>query len=307
VAADPRLQRIDSTRRIEAEIHATGGIIGAPRFREERGRSGRGIIVAVIDTEVAARHPAFQDRVVLKENYTEEPWGTPGRHGTAVAGIVAARSEQILGMAPDATVYNYKVIATNRFLNSDDFGGALALQQALEDGAHVANCSWGAGPAMDGLSREARACNAAWDLGMLIVKSAGNRGPGGGTLTTPADADGVIVVGATGRDGTSMGDYSSRGPTGHTPGRSRPHLVAPGGLPEDGIHSCLVQGGFGDCGHGTSFAAPHVSGLLALLLEEDPNQTPDELREALLRLCTPLAGHDGNSQGGGVVSLAGLL
>ena len=80
-------------------------------------------------------------------------------------------------MAPEATIYNYKVLATNPFLGGDDFDGALAIQQAVEDGAHIANCSWGAGPAGDGTSREAIACNEAWTLGLMIVKSAWNRAP----------------------------------------------------------------------------------------------------------------------------------
>src|SRR5262249_48295813 len=144
-----------------------------------------------------------------------------------------------------------KVLATNRSLNGDDFDGALAIQQAVEDGVHIANCSWGAGPVREVPSREARACDEAWALGLAIVKSAGNNGPAGHTLTTPADANGVIVVGATEREGTTVQDYSSRGPA-----RSnvRPHLVAPGGIAGGaGITSCLVGGGFGDCGAGTSF------------------------------------------------------
>jgi serine protease AprX len=240
--------------------------------------------------------------VIHKQNYSLELWGNPGSHGTAVAGIAAAGSENISGMAPEATIYNYKVLATNRFLNADDFGGALAIQQALEDGADIANCSWGAGPAGNGTSREARACDTAWALGLTIVKSAGNRGPGNNTMTTPADAAGVIVVGATDRDGTAVQDYSSRGPVN---GRG-PHLVAPGGAPNRGIDSCVIAGGFGDSGHGTSFAAPHVTGLLALILEGERNLTPDDLRERLVSVCVPFPGIAGHVQGAGLVSLDGI-
>lgn len=301
IAMDSAVERIGLPRRLTPEVTALGAAVGAPAFRSSRGRSGKAIVVAVIDSEVAA-HPALQDRLVQKNNYTKESWGNPDAHGTAVAGIVGGNHADFIGIAPQATIYNYKVLATNRELSSDDFGGALAIQHALEDGAQIANCSWGAGPASDGTSREARACDTAWALGLTIVKSAGNRGPGANTLTSPADADGIIVVGATGLDGDDVQDYSSRGPCG---ARERPHFVAPGGSNQQEMPSCLVNGRFGGCGMGTSYAAPHVSGLLALILEGDNNLSPGDLREMLLRSCISL-GHDADSYGAGLVTLAKL-
>lgn len=303
IADAVQVERVDLTRRVRLELRVTADTLDAAGFRERSSLDGAGVIVAVIDAE-AARHPAYGDRLVHRENYTLETWGNPHRHGTAVAGIVAADGDGVRGVAPAATIYNYKVAATNRFLNADDFGGALALQQALEDGAHIANCSWGTGPATDGSSREARACDTAWALGLVIVKSAGNAGPGPGTLTTPADAEGVIVVGATSRRGTAVPDYSSRGPTGD--GRARPHLVAPGGDDGDAIVSCLPEGGFGMVGSGTSYAAPHVSGILALLLDEDPESLPDDLRARLLGMCRPIDGFEDADQGVGLIGLAEL-
>jgi serine protease AprX len=301
VAADPRIERIDVARGIEPELGGTAALVGAPAYRKATGKGGAGVIVAVIDSEVSAQHPALAGRVVQKSNYTREAFGSPGSHGTAVAGIIGASDRAFPGMAPEVTLYNYKVIAGNPTLSGDDFDGALAIQQALEDGAHVANCSWGVGPAGNGTSREARACDAAWSYGLTIVKSAGNRGDGSQTLTTPADAEGVIVVGATDRAGSAVESYSSRGPTGG--GVTRPHLCAPGGSPQDGITSCLAQGGFGDVTHGTSFAAPHVTGLAALVLANDPTLDPDEVRDLLIAACTPLEEGDGNVQGAGLVKL----
>jgi serine protease AprX len=302
VVADSSVERVDLPRRLQAEIQVSASTIGTPQFRRKFKRTGKGIIVAVIDSEVALSHPALKGRVAHKQNFTAELWGNPDSHGTAVAGIIASNNQQFIGMAPEATIYNYKVLATNSFLGGNSFDGALAIQQALEDGAHIANCSWGAGPADDGTSREAIACNEAWALGLIIVKSAGNQGPNSSTLTTPADADGILTVGATEREGKTVQDYSSHGPA---EAKIRPHLVAPGGiLGGVGITSCLVGGGFGDCGAGTSFAAPHVSGMLALLLERDPSLTPDELRVILLNACAPLAVGDANTQGKGLVSLA---
>ena len=304
VVADASVERVDLPRRLEAEIDVSTSTVGAPDFREASGFGGKGIIVAVIDSEVALNHPALKGRVVHKQNFTAEGWGNPDAHGTAVAGIVASKHSRFTGVAPEATVYNYKVLATNELLNGDAFDGALAIQQALEDGAHVANCSWGAGPAGDGTSREAEACDQAWGMGLVIVKSAGNRGPGQRTCTTPADAEGVIAVGATDREGAGVQDYSSRGPAGR---RQRPHLVAPGGADEAGIISCLTGGGFGDVESGTSYAAPHVAGLVALLLDRDADLTPDECRDLLLGACKALPRVNANTQGKGLVSLARVL
>ena len=302
IAEDKHIAVMDLPRKINAEIAATAKTVGASGYRTKFNVNGKGIIVAVIDSEVFLKHPALKGRVFHKANFTKESWGNPGSHGTAVAGIIAANDKKYVGIAPEAMIYNYKVLANNKFLNADDFGGSLAIQQALEDGANIANCSWGAGPAGDGTSREARACNEAWALGMTIVKSAGNLGAKSKTLTTPADADGVIVVGATDRKGLSVQDYSSRGPT--PKGTFRPHLVAPGGTFLEGIVSCLVNGKFGDCGCGTSFAAPHIAGLLALILELKPDLMPAEQRELLFKKCKEFPLNDKNTHGKGLISVS---
>lgn len=303
IAEERTLSRLDLPRPLRADIDGTGPRVGATQFRTRFTVTGEHITVAIIDTEVDIKHPALAGRVVLKANYTKERWGAPNAHGTAVAGIIGSSDAKFTGMAPGVTLLNYKVLATDTSLNGDDFSGAVAIQQALEDGAQIANCSWGAGPAGDGTSREAVACNNAWSLGLIIVKSAGNNGPDASSLTSPADADGVIVVGATDRAGTAVQDYSSRGPSGT---KQRPHLVAPGGTEFDPMHSCLVAGGFGNAEYGTSFAAPHVSGLAALLLARTPGLSADDLRTQLLGLCTPLAAGDANTQGQGFVSLASV-
>lgn len=307
IMADDKIDLIDIPHRIELEMITTMETVAAQRYRQRKNVTGKGVIVAVIDGEVALDHPALAGRVIQKQNYSRELWGSPHYHGTAVAGIIAANdpSGVFAGIAPDATIYNYKIAATDRFKNSDDFEGARALQQALEDGADIANCSWGPRVVSDTLSREAEACNAAWALGMSIVKSAGNRGTGlspDGKLTTPAEADGVIVVGATDAQGLSMANYSSHGPA--PGGKNRPHLVAPGGAGGPGLRCILTAGGFGTnvpVLAGTSFAAPHVSGMLALLLEEQPDLAPDAQRDVLLAACRQLNPHDPNFAGVGLI------
>jgi serine protease AprX len=301
VAADSSVVRVDVPRRLHAEeVPLDVTLDAAAAARSAHSLSGKGVTVGIIDSEVALRHPALQDRVIHRRNYTQEPFGTPAEHGTAVAGFIGARSDQYNGLAPDATIYNYKVLGTISAFHAEDFEGALAIQHALEDGVRVVNCSWGTGPAADGKSREAQACNTAWRLGLTIVKSAGNNGPGQGTLTTPADAEGVIAVGATDRSGGAIAEYSSHGPT--SDGRHRPHLVAPGGTLDQHLFSTAVGGGFADVGAGTSYAAPHITGLIALLLEHEPGLSPEQQRTRLLAACTKLEGVDQDSQGAGLAS-----
>jgi serine protease AprX len=261
--------------------------------------SGKGLKVAVLDSEVNGDHPALKGRVHRMRNFSDEDWGIPGSHGTAVAGIIAGKHDKHSGMAPDAIIYSYKFPP----YPTEDFFGALALQQALIDQAHIANCSWGTSALTDGTSREVRACNNAWACGMTIVKSAGNDGPDNYSVTCPADAEGIIVVGATDRRGRRVVEKSSRGPALNE--KQCPDLVAPGGENSDPIFTCRYDGGFGISGVGTSFAAAHVTGLLCLLLAAEPNLTPDKLRDRLLKSCNELEGDvDANGQGRGLINLA---
>lgn len=301
MASEASLNRIGLPRFLARELDVTNATVGALAFRTKHNVMGAGITVAVLDGEVDPSHPALAGRVLQRKNFSREPWGFPDPHGTGVAGIIATASDTISGMAPAVIVANYKLFASNPALRTTDFDGALAIQQAVEDGALVINCSWGVGMAGDGTSREARACDAAWDLGVVLVKSAGNKGPAASSMTSPADARGVIVVGATDRQGKLLQDYSSRGPAGGKPG---PDLVAPGGATGNaGIRSLKPGGTTGVIGRGTSFAAPHVSGLIALLLAHNKALLPDQIRAHLVSQCQPLKGIPAAFAGAGLIVL----
>ncbi|MDZ4798276.1 MAG: S8 family serine peptidase [Bryobacteraceae bacterium] len=227
LAEDPNLARIGIPRALSRELSKTAKAVRAVQFRTNHNLTGKGILVAVIDGEVDATHPALVGRVLQKKNFTKESWGHPDGHGTGVAGIIASARKTLMGMAPAATIASYKVFATNPADHGSEFDATLAIQQALEDGAMIANCSWGVGLATNPDSRETRACNRAWDLGLVLIKSAGNGGPGKGTLTSPANARGIIVVGATDRTGKTLENYSSRGPV---PGKGGPDFLRPAAL-----------------------------------------------------------------------------
>ncbi len=310
VAEHPRISLIDVPRVLEPQMKETSKVLGVPSYRKKTKHTGKGVKVAVIDSEVAQLTSVFQNRVSRRVDYTGEGWGHPGEHGTAVAGIIAADSSVAQGMAPGAVIFNYKVFTGDAVGDPLDSHVEMALQQALEDGAAIANCSWKTDASPNGQSREARACDAVWACGMAVVAAMGNKGADGvpGTLTCPADARGVIAVGATTRDGVDVPLYSGQGPSkGQKP---CPDLVAPGGNDAVEIHSFPVgfpgSGSFGENGWGTSLAAAHVSGILALLLEGNPGLLPDDQRKLLKSICRKLGFWPTNAQGHGIPDLTKL-
>ena len=132
VASDPLLTMLDLPRQLTAEIDVSVPRVGATAFRQKFNVTGEHITVAVIDTEVDIRHPGLRGRVMQKANFTKERFGTPAKHATAVAGIIGSMDRRFAGIAPGVTIANYKVLASTPALNADDFGGAMAIQQALE-------------------------------------------------------------------------------------------------------------------------------------------------------------------------------
>jgi serine protease AprX len=279
--------------------------------------TGKGIIVAVIDAEVDINHPDLKGRVVQKRNYTDEEWGNPAPHGTHVAGIIAGNGSKYKGMAPEAIIWNYKMVATQRkesteSTESSGSKGADAIEDVVKDmqqekRLRICNCSWGTlDPTIDGNSAVSRIAERAAKLGLVLVKSAGNKGiekPGPGSITPPADARGdVIVVGASARDDTSVLPLSSRGPTSDE--RPKPDILAPG----DFIMSAQPGGGYRKA-RGTSMAAPHVAGIAALILERYPKLQPMQIKRILMQSAKKLdsSEFDENAQGMGLVDAVKAL
>ncbi len=145
----------------------------------------------------------------------------------------------------------------------DSMSGAFSLTPSMLDG-HTALVT--------------RAAEIAAAKGILVVNSAGNSGPGGGTLDAPADASGdsVLAVGALDSLGT-VASYSSRGPT--ADGRTKPDLVAQGSrvlfASASGSPNLYVRNS------GTSFACPLVAGMAACLLQARPDWSPIRVLRAL--------------------------
>jgi subtilisin family serine protease len=203
--------------------------------------TGRGVKVAVIDSGVEARHPDLDGQLAAVENFVDAQPTPAERHGTAVAGIIAARADNrqgIAGVAPGVRLLGLRACwqAADERTLCNSLSLAKALHAAVLDGAHIINLSLGGPPdrLLSALLDQAQA------RGIAVVAAQPQRPD-----AFPAGHPGVLVVGG-----------APPAPSGGVvaPGRDIP-TTAPGG------GWSLVTG--------SSFAAAHASGLLALLRERD--------------------------------------
>ena len=306
VAHDDAVDLLDVSPTIELELNVTIPALRLRAFLATHGaqRAVGEIVVAVIDGEIDDTHPALRGSVVKKTNYTQEPWGNPHPHATAVAGIIASAGNPE-GVAPGVTILNYKLFPTNPMGASTLFQGGEAIDRAAVDGADVMNLSWGTARGSLPPGREERACAQAWENGAVVVKSAGNFG----SLTAPSPKVGTIVVGATDRQLKAVAPGSGAG---EGFDRIGPDYLSPGGTAVDPITTTTLGGGMGDSYQdpvsgaasaieGTSFAAAHMSGIVAQILNMQPGFEPDDLHEELANHAQLLAGVTPDVQGRGVV------
>jgi bacillopeptidase F len=127
--------------------------------------------------------------------------------------------------------------------------------------------------------------------GILPVFSAGNNGPYPGTVGSPGSYPEALAVGAV-DELKEPASFSSRGPSPWE--EVKPEISAPGVQ----IRSTFPGGGYA-LSNGTSMAAPHVAGVVAILMQADPDLTPDEIESILLSSAEPLADDSPNNAPGG--------
>jgi bacillopeptidase F len=288
--------------------------VGAPELWA-LGHTGAGVVVASVDTGVDPDHPDLAGKWRAGPGAWFDPHGehdTPhdrSGHGTATAGILVGGSSggSAIGVAPDA-----RLIAVKLY---DDAGRASlsdvhrAFEWLLDPDGHpdtddapdVVSASWGFvdgdGGCFEEFEEDVRLLRSA---GIAVVFPAGNDGPAPGSGVSPADNPSAFAAGAV-DEALAVAPFSSRGPSA-CDGRTFPEVVAPG---VDVRTADLSFGGLPmyASATGTSYAAPHVAGTLALLAGAFPRADVEELEEALVRSAVDLgsAGPDDDS-GAGVVS-----
>ncbi|MFE2327004.1 type VII secretion-associated serine protease mycosin [Streptomyces sp. NPDC059385] len=221
-------------------------------------KKGNSVRVAVIDTGVDKANPQLADAVDAgagkdfldpKGNGTTDTVG----HGTKVAGLIAARKQEgtgFVGLAPEATIIPI------RQNDGQGKGDALSLSQAIDHavakGAQVINISQDTDVPMPPDSELGKAVKRAIDAKVVVVASAGNDGMSGEKRKTyPAAFPDVLAVGASDRN------------------NERSAFSQPGdfiGVAAPGVDMVSTVPGFGQCiDNGTSFSAPYVAGVAALL------------------------------------------
>lgn len=261
--------------------------IRIPETWRDFGVQGEGIVVGVIDTGIDATHPDLQGKLRPRNGWFDAVNGRPTPyddhgHGTHVSGTIAGGSASgtYIGVAPKATLIEAKGFDS---AGSGTFAWITACMQWVmdpdndpntDDGADVVNNSWATAVSTSpDLIPEWRDIINAWIAARMFPSfGIGNTGPNPRTTGSPGDYPMAFGVGATDIN-DNIADFSSRGPVFWTGigDITKPDVSAPG---VDVFSS--VPGGRYESWQGTSMAAPHVSGVVALMMSLARERNVDE-------------------------------
>jgi len=298
LAMHPSVTGIYADEPLDPQLASSKPAAGVTERLHRAGVTGEDVTVAVVDSGIAADHAGLDEE--MAGQYTVDDDGVhggaddPSKHGTHVAGILAGSGEgagpdrdDVRGVAPAAQVVSFDI--------SQDFTTSNALrafewiyENHEEEDIDAVTNAWGRleSPATyDPDDPVVRASSALVADGLVTVFSAGNGGGQDSRMTVEATNPDVITVGAA-TDQGEIESYSSRGPVYDTDGNpvnwTKPDLVAPGS------HVVSTQPA-GEPGpayttmNGTSMAAPHVAGTVALVLDQRPDLAPEEVKSLLVR------------------------
>ncbi len=279
----------------------------AADFLHEQDFTGGGMIVAVLDSgfpgvDTNAGFARVRDEGRLLDGYDfvdradNEFAFTGSSHGTRTASDIAGFiQDQFVGTAPDVSLYCFRTEDVASENPVEESYWVEAAERADSLGVDVINTSLGYrnydNPAysysyadMDGQTAFiSRGANIAFEKGMLLVTSAGNSGTG--MIAAPADAPGVLTVGAVDSNGNYV-NFSSIGPS--SDGRIKPDVMAKGQN-----SAVITTDGTITTSNGTSFSSPIMAGAVTCFWQAFPNRTNEEImqlvRESAHLFDTPTA------------------
>ncbi|MFE9651199.1 type VII secretion-associated serine protease mycosin [Streptomyces sp. NPDC006365] len=260
---------------------------------------GKGVRVAVIDTGVDVTNPQLKDAVDAKsgrnfldknlkdDNGNPIEWGRANGtkdavgHGTKVAGIIAARPAAgtgFVGLAPEATIIPIQQNDAEGHGTADTL--VQAIRYAIQAGADVINISQDTSNAVKPTSNLEVAINEALAQDIVVVASAGNDGLGGNDKKTyPASYKGVLAVASSDRN-NERAPFSQ---SGDFVGVAAPGVDMISTVPKDGHCS----------DNGTSFSAPYVAGVAALIKAKHPTWTAQQIVAQIEQTAErTIGGHD---------------
>ncbi|MGP8160313.1 MAG: S8 family serine peptidase [Candidatus Dormibacteria bacterium] len=304
----------------------------------EDGYTGSGVGVALIDTGVTPVEGLAGPGQIINGPALSFDSGSASLryldaygHGTFMAGIIAGRdpgttpadyaseSSDFLGIAPDAHIVNVKVGSANGAVDVSQVLAAIDWVVTHRDdpglNIRVLNLSFGTDSIQSYLVDPlAYAAEVAWHDGIVVVAAAGNQGSSSTQLDDPASDPYLLAVGASQGSGSSLAvapfssaGSSNRSPDVVAPGTSIESLRDPGSVIDDEYGSTAEVGSRWFLGTGTSEATAVVSGLAALLVQEYPSATPDQIKGLLTSTATPVAGASSLVAGNGEVSAAAAV
>ncbi|MFJ4844242.1 MULTISPECIES: S8 family peptidase [unclassified Streptomyces] len=292
---------LDGRSRVQAEDSVPR--IGAPHAWE-KGWTGNGVKVAVLDTGYDPNHPDLAGVVTESANFTGEPNTDDlmghGTHVTStIAGSGALSAGRWKGVAPGVRILSGKVCTADG--NCDNSAIIEGLAWAAQHGAKVINLSLGDTDTAETDAVEAMVDTVSRDYGVLVVAAAGNNGSGS-KVSSPASADRALAVGAAETD-DDRAVFSSVGPRTGDSGL-KPDVIAPG----VGIVAARAGGTTAEDGYitmdGTSMATPHVAGAAAVLFQQHPDWTAEQVKRQLMQSATGAKEHGAYYQGAGRVDVA---
>jgi serine protease AprX len=341
VTENQRVQ-LHSIDGLDAKQHSFGTmywvaqeITGAGEYWND-GLTGTGVDVALLDSGVVEVNGLRNGKVVYGPDLSGEV-GSPDLlhrdtygHGTHMAGIIAGRDdnapavvekgneESFLGMAPGARVVSIKLADATGATDVSQVIAAIdwVVQNKNTNGLNirVLNLSFGTDGIQDyQLDPLTYAAEVAWRRGIVVVVAAGNEGHGSTKLNNPAYDPYVLAVGGADGNGTydvkddTIRDWSSRGdgkrnPDLVAPGASIVSLRDPGSAIDDAYPNATVADRFFK-GTGTSQSAAVVSGAAALIIQQRPSITPDQVKGLLMTTAQALPAADATGQGAGMLDL----